>query len=231
MRFGFIKTAGAAACAALAMASVSTSANAANLLVNGGFEDTGTAVIQWWGGYSYGCNVADCEPVLPGWTIESGSVDIAPNSSQWAPAYEGSHSLDINGYENGRISQAFATDLGVTYWVNFAFTRNAAGAADPATADVIVSVGNQTFNVSVPNDPNRFGTSGNFLWETASFSFVGTGNLETLTLASTGDNSAGGVFFDAVSVAVPEPATWALMIGGFGIAGASLRARRRATAA
>ena len=30
---------------------------------------------------------------------------------------------------------------------------------------------------------------------------------------------------------VPEPATWALMLGGFGLAGAALRARRRAVAA
>jgi len=35
---------------------------------------------------------------------------------------------------------------------------------------------------------------------------------------------------DATQVGVPEPATWALMIGGFGLAGASLR-RRRALAA
>lgn len=33
------------------------------------------------------------------------------------------------------------------------------------------------------------------------------------------------------AAAVPEPATWALMIGGFGLAGASLRARRRLAAA
>jgi microcystin-dependent protein len=30
--------------------------------------------------------------------------------------------------------------------------------------------------------------------------------------------------------AVPEPGTWALMIGGFGLAGAALRRRRAATA-
>jgi hypothetical protein len=30
----------------------------------------------------------------------------------------------------------------------------------------------------------------------------------------------------AVTVSVPEPASWALMIGGFGMAGAMLRRRR-----
>ena len=33
------------------------------------------------------------------------------------------------------------------------------------------------------------------------------------------------------SVAVPEPATWAIMLTGFGLAGAGLRARRRSTTA
>ena len=35
---------------------------------------------------------------------------------------------------------------------------------------------------------------------------------------------------DQTTAAVPEPATWALMIGGFGLAGASLRRRRAALA-
>jgi hypothetical protein len=40
-------------------------------------------------------------------------------------------------------------------------------------------------------------------------------------------NDSTGVQF---SVAVPEPATWAMMIGGFGLIGGSLRMRRRTTA-
>lgn len=41
------------------------------------------------------------------------------------------------------------------------------------------------------------------------------------------NDSADGYRLDAITVAsVPEPATWALMIGGFGFAGAALRRRR-----
>ncbi len=48
------------------------------------------------------------------------------------------------------------------------------------------------------------------------------------------DNAQGGQYtnyaFRLVSSAVPEPATWAMMIGGFGLAGATLRRRRAAQA-
>ena len=39
-------------------------------------------------------------------------------------------------------------------------------------------------------------------------------------------SSASGVFLSATGGGVPEPATWTLMIAGFGIAGATLRQRR-----
>lgn len=40
----------------------------------------------------------------------------------------------------------------------------------------------------------------------------------------------GGALIAAATSAAPEPAAWALMLGGFGLAGTALRARRRATA-
>ena len=39
-----------------------------------------------------------------------------------------------------------------------------------------------------------------------------------------------GTVADATVAGVPEPASWALMIGGFGLAGATLRRRRTASA-
>ena len=102
---------------------VAGSASAANLLVNGGFEDTGTAVVQSWGGYTYG---TDYSLPLPGWNVDSGSVDIVTNGTAWSPAYQGIHALDINGFGPGSISQSFLTQLGQTYTVFYAFSRNAA---------------------------------------------------------------------------------------------------------
>ena len=56
--------------------------------------------------------------------------------------------------------------------------------------------------------------------------FSGFTNLTSLTITTTSDHFS----FDnlTVSGAVPEPATWALMIGGFGLVGATMRRRRSA---
>jgi hypothetical protein len=57
---------------------------------------------------------------------------------------------------------------------------------------------------------------------------VGAGS-QTITVNGTGTGSFGGsVAFQPGSVAaVPEPATWAMMIGGFGMVGGAMRSARR----
>jgi hypothetical protein len=72
------------------------------------------------------------------------------------------------------------------------------------------------------------------LTETASASFVPItlGVLNTLVVSGTsrGAGSYGGQLTFVPQIgAVPEPGTWAMMIFGFGVAGAGLRARRRST--
>ena len=120
--------------------------------------------------------------------------------------------------------------IGQIYTVAFAFSRNVAGAPNPATATV--SAGGQTFDVSAAND-GSFGSGHAMRWQTGSFNFTGNGSPTTLALAATHGGN-GGVFFDKISVttggiqvtAVPEPATWALTILGFGLTGAVLRRQR-----
>lgn len=61
---------------------------------------------------------------------------------------------------------------------------------------------------------------------------IGVGNLWLVSaapadLCSTNCTSVDGFKFSTLSVAVPEPITWAMMIGGFGMVGYVMRNRRR----
>ena len=78
---------------------------------------------------------------------------------------------------------------------------------------------------------------GNFwdTWVSQSFSFVASSSSETIQFDTIGLNQGCcDVGLDKVSLlaasgAVPEPATWAMMLMGFGMAGFGLRRRRKPT--
>jgi hypothetical protein len=218
-----LRTAAVSALSALVLALAPSVASAATveLLTNGGFDDIGAGVPEGWGGLTY---YAGGPVSLPGWTVGSGSVDLTDTSSVWGPAGSGQYSLDINGWNAGLLSQSFKTVLGRVYTVSFNYSRNPANA--PYTATATVTAGGQGLDVTALGD-GGFGGMSSMLWQTGQFSFQGTGGTQTIALAATIPGNA-GVFFDNVSVsgAVPEPASWALMIGGFGLTGAALRRRR-----
>lgn len=69
------------------------------------------------------------------------------------------------------------------------------------------------------------GGTGRFLGATGSLSTTGTLRVDMVRRVSIG---TGVITGDITVPAIPEPGTWALMIMGFGAAGAALRNRRRA---
>jgi hypothetical protein len=70
------------------------------------------------------------------------------------------------------------------------------------------------------NGPDSAGNvSAFYLWDNA--------KLGSISLTNTGGYSNAVLYRSTAVAAVPEPGTWALMLVGFGAAGASLRRRRR----
>jgi hypothetical protein len=153
-------------------------------------------------------------------TVSDGTCSTA-NVSPTATACVGFFSgqiLDNTVTDNATIASALTT-LGVTNYTsfnNYASTTfsNLSGATD-LTALFGTLTGTDVFGI-------HFGGSGG--GETAFYKIdFGSGGTLTLNLPS----SSSITHFSGMAGAVPEPATWALMLLGFGGMGISLRRRRK----
>jgi choice-of-anchor C domain-containing protein len=197
-----------------ALAALPTGANAAAFM-NGSFE-TGPAV----GSFT---TLGTGSTALTGWTVTSGSVDYI--GSYWQAA-EGVRSVDLDGSSVGSIAQTFDTSIGSTYVVTFFMSGNPDGGPNPKTMDVSATGGatvGYVFPMAGVSRPN------NMLWTEMTYVFTASSASTTLSFASTTGGQFFGPALDNVSVvAVPEPATWAMMIGGLGLVGVSMRRRKTA---
>lgn len=200
--------------AAAAVFLAPASANAAGF-VNGSFEE-GIAP----GGFT--TVAGGNSTAITGWTVTGNSVDYI--GTHWN-AQDLNKSVDLNGNGQGGIQQTFDTIAGITYNVSFWLSGNPDG--PPVTKTVRVdATGNAftdySFNSAAVVRPGSMG------WQRYVYSFVASGASTTLSFASRDNTSFGGAL-DNVSVnAVPEPATWAMMILGFALIGGFMR---RGTAA
>jgi hypothetical protein len=215
-------------------------ATAANLITNGGFEDqvgfTGS-------GYDYANDPT-------GWTTNAAwdaSAYNAVKGGAYGLAHDGDDSVRFGSSANAgpatagiptTLSQTFSDVVGGQYTVTFyAYNGLYAGASGSRPQNYLTaSAGGQSITLAdtVGGNPALAGCDAS-CYALGTFTFIGTGS-DTLSIAAVADFNYWHL--DDVSVTgglvpggVPEPASWAMMVGGFGLMGAAMRRRRRDMAA
>lgn len=203
--------------------------------VNGSFEDVAGFVNNTNQGTM---SLPDGSTAMTGWTARAGTFDPNEDIAWIGPANpfgpggvpltasDGSYFLDLSGYSSGApfggVSQAFDTIYGHRYNVSFDL-----GSWDASGLPVTISVffgrefrrGLEFSNSSAGPEP---------IWETQNFNV--TARRARNTLSFFGRAGRDFIGLDNVSVTdlgvVPEPATWTMMIIGFGAAGSMIRRRK-----
>lgn len=190
------------------LASLAT-AQAANLLVNGSFEDQAQAPGSW--------HVYDH---MAGWATVAGSgIELRNNVA--GRAFDGRNFVELDANSNSAMAQTAATTFGTAYTLSFAYSARAGVSAQSNPIDV---VWNGTLLASVTADGLR---QSEHDWQIFNFTVLGTG-LDTVMFRAAGTSDSLGGSLDAVSLsAVPEPSTWLLLAGGFVVIGWSVLRRRR----
>jgi len=199
----------------ISLSGVGAPAMAANLLVNGDFEAS-----------------TDPTSTPPGWINIGHSDGVISYGIGPLPAFDGNYFYDLGGYGDAfgpvgdGIMQSVATIIGQSYKLSFGLSsEDVAG-----TSELEVLIGGQATFYSLSSAGTWFLKG--FTLQT--IDFVATSAITDIKFIETQNSSGGnndplidGVSFAAASPA-PEPASWAMMLGGFGLLGASLRAQRRA---
>jgi hypothetical protein len=180
--------------------------------------------------YVYGPNGGDVS--APGFDCGKwGCNNQAANNFKVSPTGGNYLLMDSDTAFNGTISQLITgLKVGTTYNLTFDWAGASwATVTGPTTHAFDVTFGGVTQSTDTLNVDAK-GFSG---WKTASMNFVATSGSQTLSFLSKG--TPNGLpptnLLDNVSMtaAVPEPATWAMMLVGFGMVGGAARYRRRST--
>jgi hypothetical protein len=218
---------------------------ATDLVTNGGFETTtngngqlnyNTVAAGWTeinDGYSFvfAPGTADTTGAVGQfgrvWLWGPGEHDGVQNGLTTSP--DGGNFVALSGNYNTQPLQQTITGLvaGKSYDVSFYYAGAQQYGYNGATTDQLgVSLGGQTQDTQVLHDVNH-GFTG---WMHETMVFTATGSSEVLSFLanSTPVGTPPYALLDGVSVtAVPEPATWAMMILGVGGIGGLARLRRR----
>jgi choice-of-anchor C domain-containing protein len=155
---------------------------------------------------------------LTGWTVILGDIDWVAPACGVQSQTDGIASVDLVGDQMvGGIQQTFDTEPGYVYEVRFDLNGNFAGppVIKPLTVTVAGVVQNYTFDTTGENP----GNSASF-WTTKVFTFVATGDSETITFVSdtTGQGVNAGAIIDNVRITTGSGLQPPSIAKGFGAA-------------
>ncbi|HWJ70530.1 MAG TPA: PEPxxWA-CTERM sorting domain-containing protein [Sphingobium sp.] len=210
------------AIASVLVAGSATSASAA-IVLNGSFED---GLNHW--------TVLDGVGTTPGQgitTVITNGVADSTGYGDIVPSYDGGHAayfVDDRAIQN--LSQFVTLQGGTEYTLSFALFATESGANNPNffafTNTFGLLLGDTRINSSSQTDVPVG------VWTPYTYTFTApvTSSLYLLNFNFiAGQTPAKDLLLDGVSItaaAVPEPATWAMMIGGLALVGFSMRRRK-----
>jgi hypothetical protein len=217
--------------AAVAAVLTATEAGAANLVNNGDFANIGNVWVNNTGLGSDDIQTGGATPP-PDWTVVLNNEFWFSSTNAYSgltssPGNGSIYAIDLTGQANnkpyGGLEQTIATtpgqkyvmtfDLGSSYEWNNATTGLAALTASAAGSSKLFTLA-----------PSSYDT-----WATETLDFTASGTSTTIEFLADSDYTSKYTGLDNVSVtsAVPEPATWAMMLVGFGGLGGMMRSRRK----
>ncbi len=219
---------------------------------NGGFELTSLKQSSQISDYYAGAGVVDGWTTsgynflfMPGTATTTGAINQYGDNTGNRLTFHGPANGSANGYVDSPTGGNFlgadgayivapiqqtitGLKAGQKFTVGFDWAAAQQNGYDgPTTEQWRVSLGGQTISTAVYSNPNH-GFSG---WMHESFVFTATGTSEVLSFLAVGTPEGRPPFslLDGVSGhagTVPEPATWAMLLAGFGLVGAAARRRR-----
>ena len=206
---------------------VAAPAHAATLIYSQSFEVANGAIdTTTIGGYVYSANGVPGNGInnTPSGGINYGSVTfngssgLQSNGSAWgfqtAPDGAQTAFIQSNGGPGGSISIALPSLVaGQQYSISFALAKRPGYDLNPLT----VSIGGLSTTYTTPTEA----------WKSYSFNFTSDGTATPLVFqAASTQPTDTSVGLDNIAVsAVPEPATWAMLLLGFGMIGFAMRKR------